>query len=190
MLALCGAAQGFHAPSMVRMSVVPRANVISAMKLDEAALTAVFHQVDTDKNGWLDKDELKAAYKLAGLPTDEDEINHAFNMIDHNSDGKISLDEFFNIAKQTESHDLIGIFGQIAARDAGHAFEFVDEPETHVSLRDKRLAEKDTRKFCLDRCLATGYCDALEDLLKMSTTQVKQFCDKCSHGDECELSYA
>ena len=126
------------------------------------------------------------------MNVDDDEIERSFNMIDRNGDGRIDLDEFFAIAEQTQSHNLIGIFGQIAARDAGHAFESMNEPEQHVSLRDRRLAENHPKKFCIDRCLATGYCDALEDLFKMTTTQVKQFCDKCSHGDsdECELSYA
>jgi hypothetical protein len=30
-------------------------------------------------------------------------------------------------------------------------------------------------------------CDALEDLLAMSTTQVQQFCDACSSDDECTV---
>lgn len=50
MLALSFAlVHGFHvAPSMLHTTRVPRALVSSAMKLDEAALTAVFHSVDTD----------------------------------------------------------------------------------------------------------------------------------------------
>jgi hypothetical protein len=140
--------------------------------------------------GWLDKNELKTAYKLAGLEIADDEIDRSFKMIDKNGDGKIDLDEFFDIAKQTESHDLIKMFSAIAARDAGHNLELVDEPEKHVNVRDERMAKQNTRKFCLDRCLATGHCDALEDLLAMTTMQVKAFCDKCSSGDECVLDYA
>ena len=45
------------------------------------------------------------------------------------------------------------------------------------------------RGWCADRCLATGYCDAVEDLLDLTTEQVKQFCNECS-TDECELGYA
>ena len=66
----------------------------------------------------------------------------------------------------------------------------MSEPEEFQKLRDERLAKADTRRFCLDRCLATGYCDALEDLLEMSTMQVKKFCDSCSSTDECQLDYA
>ena len=54
--------------------------------------------------------------------------------------------------------------------------------------KDKALMERDTRRWCLDRCLATGYCDAIEDLWEMDTMQVKKFCQECASLDECELS--
>ena len=54
------------------------------------------------------------------------------------------------------------------------------------AARDKMLAERDTRKWCLDRCLATGYCEAVEDLWKLTTQQVVQFCEKCAGEDACE----
>ena len=57
------------------------------------------------------------------------------------------------------------------------------------AARDKLLAERDTRKWCLDRCLATGYCEAVEDLWKLTTQQVVQFCEKCAGEDACELAY-
>ena len=55
--------------------------------------------------------------------------------------------------------------------------------------RDKKLAERDTRRWCLDRCMATGYCDAVEDLWEMSSQQVMKFCEQCASEDECELDY-
>ena len=55
--------------------------------------------------------------------------------------------------------------------------------------KDMRLAERDTRKWCLDRCLSTGYCDAIEDLWQMTTTQVRKFCESCAEEDECVLDY-
>ena len=55
--------------------------------------------------------------------------------------------------------------------------------------RDLNLAQKDARRWCLDRCLATGYCDAVEDLWDMSTQQVQQFCQKCANLEGCELDY-
>ena len=55
--------------------------------------------------------------------------------------------------------------------------------------KDQRLAERDTRSWCLDRCLATGYCDYVEDLYQMSTEQVIAFCRSCAEEDECALDY-
>ena len=56
-------------------------------------------------------------------------------------------------------------------------------------VRDSRLAERDTRAWCLDRCLATGFCDTLEDLWAMNTEQVIAFCEQCAGEDECALDY-
>ena len=53
---------------------------------------------------------------------------------------------------------------QVAARQA--------REEAMIASRDAKLAERDTKKWCLERCLATGYCDAVEDILDMSTSQV------------------
>jgi hypothetical protein len=53
--------------------------------------------------------------------------------------------------------------------------------------KDTRLASRDTRRWCLDRCLNTGHCDAVEDILDMSTKEVMAFCTECASIDECEL---
>ena len=79
---------------------------------------------------------------------------------------------------------------QTSARDNGREEHFVSEDQVYSSMRrmrDEKLAQDDTRAFCLDRCLATGYCDVLEDLLEMTTKQVQRFCDECAGDDECLL---
>lgn len=53
--------------------------------------------------------------------------------------------------------------------------------------KDTRLASRDTRRWCLDRCLNTGHCDAVEDILHMSTKEVMDFCTECASLDECGL---
>ncbi len=55
--------------------------------------------------------------------------------------------------------------------------------------RDEKLAQQDTRRWCADRCLATGYCDAVEDIYDMTTAQVKKFCENCAGEEECTLDY-
>jgi len=57
-------------------------------------------------------------------------------------------------------------------------------------MKDIYLAAKDRKAWCADRCLATGYCDVLEDIYEMTTAQVMKFCEHCTGNDECELSYA
>merc|ERR1719506_977669 len=75
--------------------------------------------------------------------------------------------------------------------DNGHSFEVnADESEVFQRRRDEKLARTNPKAWCADRCLATGYCDVLEDFYEMTTSQVQSFCEKCAGSDECELSYA
>ena len=65
-----------------------------------------------------------------------------------------------------------------------------DDMRTPVErMRDEKLAARDTRKWCLDRCLATGACEALEDLWQLSAAQVVKFCQQCAQEDGCVLDY-
>lgn len=170
----------------------PRPITVSVPKMmaDASRLVDVFKRFDTDGNGWLDENELLAAFNAAGHNYTPDEAHHAFTLIDADKNGKIDFDEFVAAVDQAEGSALLSSLSSIAARDNGHFFEDVSAFPDSVSLRDKRLAEKNPREFCLDRCLATGYCDALEDLMEMTTLEVKKFCDSCSHEDECVLQYA
>jgi hypothetical protein len=56
-------------------------------------------------------------------------------------------------------------------------------------LKDERMVQNDTRKWCQDRCITLGYCDVVEDLYEMDTTDVLKFCQECASLDECELTY-
>ena len=89
---------------------------------------------------------------------------------------------------EIDSHFRFLLGGDAVDRIASFAAD--DEVLNPVrAARDKMLAERDTRKWCLDRCLATGYCEAVEDLWKLTTQQVVQFCEKCAGEDACELAY-
>lgn len=68
----------------------------------------------------------------------------------------------------------------------------VEEPVYPSGKRrqDEALFAKDRHRWCADRCLATGYCDVLEDIYDMTTAQVQEFCEKCAAEDECELAYS
>ena len=79
-----------------------------------------------------------------------------------------------------------------SAKDNERDPELVEEPiySSGTRRRDEALFNRDRHAWCADRCLATGYCDVLEDIYQMSTTEVQKFCEKCAGDDECELGYA
>ena len=57
--------------------------------------------------------------------------------------------------------------------------------ELRVVQRDLKLMESSPHSWCVDRCLATGHCDAAEDMLQLTTTEVIAFCEACG-AEECE----
>mmetsp|Transcript_10044 Transcript_10044/g.25529 ORF Transcript_10044/g.25529 Transcript_10044/m.25529 type:complete len:136 (-) Transcript_10044:197-604(-) len=62
-----------------------------------------------------------------------------------------------------------------------------------ISPLEKRKALEDTANWCLERCIKLGHCEVFEDLNKMTTAQVQDFCKACvltgeSTNDECDVS--
>ena len=63
-----------------------------------------------------------------------------------------------------------------------------------ISPLEKKKAIEDTSKWCLERCISLGHCEVFEDLAKMSTSQVQDFCKACVIGevqgaDECDVQW-
>ena len=110
--------------------------------------------------------------------------NYSVSLLDKNHDGKISLDEFKAMATQNIMPSLADAF----MADMDHTYE--DNTETTSRIRDEKLAKENPKAWCADRCLATGYCEVLEDIYTMTTAQVQAFCENCAGEDECELAYA
>lgn len=67
------------------------------------------------------------------------------------------------------------------------------EPVLHrQQVKDRRLARDDPQKYCADRCLSTGYCDAFEDFFEFTPEEVLEFCTDCvlSEDEEpCDIPY-
>ncbi|RWA09473.1 hypothetical protein EKO27_g5635 [Xylaria grammica] len=62
----------------------------------ERQLFYLFRSIDRDKNGKLDKEELRAAFHKAGLAVPNRRLDAFFEDIDHNRDGFISYEEWRN----------------------------------------------------------------------------------------------
>jgi Ca2+-binding EF-hand superfamily protein len=52
----------------------------------EKELFSLFHSIDRDHNGKLDKEELKAAFKRAGLTVPNSKLDQFFAEVDENHD--------------------------------------------------------------------------------------------------------
>lgn len=57
-------------------------------------LSSLFKAIDKDGNGKLDMDELKAAFKTAGLTVSSKKLDCFFEDMDINKDGYISYEEW------------------------------------------------------------------------------------------------
>jgi len=60
----------------------------------ERQLLLLFRSIDRDKDGRLDKEELRAAFQRAGLSVPVRRLSGFFDEIDMNRDGYISFDEW------------------------------------------------------------------------------------------------
>lgn len=64
------------------------------VKHTERELFQLFESIDHDRNGELDKGELKLAFKRAGLAISNAKLDQFFNEVDANNDGAISFEEW------------------------------------------------------------------------------------------------
>ncbi|KAI9732386.1 MAG: hypothetical protein M1834_001594 [Cirrosporium novae-zelandiae] len=62
----------------------------------EKELWRLFKTIDHDKNGHIDKEELRTAFVMAGLIVSNAKLNQFFEEVDTNHDGVISFDEWRN----------------------------------------------------------------------------------------------
>ncbi|RFU31382.1 hypothetical protein B7463_g4949, partial [Scytalidium lignicola] len=62
----------------------------------EKELYSLFRSIDKDRNGKLDKGELKTAFQKAGLSVPSSKLDQFFTEVDMNNDGYITFDEWRN----------------------------------------------------------------------------------------------
>mmetsp|Transcript_7769 Transcript_7769/g.13533 ORF Transcript_7769/g.13533 Transcript_7769/m.13533 type:complete len:243 (+) Transcript_7769:188-916(+) len=74
----------------------------------QAVLRQIFNLVDTDKSGYLDKDEITVALNMLGFKwLKEKQIGKIFERADANGDVEISLEEFLAEAPKTLKVNLV-----------------------------------------------------------------------------------
>jgi len=67
-----------------------------------------------------------------------------------------------------------------AYNSSGHAYNELGMDENAVEMRrDSRLLHKNPQQYCADRCVSTGHCEVLEDMLSMDAMEVMEFCTDC-----------
>lgn len=60
----------------------------------EKELWQLFKSIDHDRNGQIDKKELRSAFLAAGLAIPSPKLDQFFSEVDTNNDGTISFDEW------------------------------------------------------------------------------------------------
>jgi len=63
------------------------------------ALKAEFEEMDTDKSGFLSKEEVKAAHEKMGIELPEDFLADLHKGMDTDGDKKVNIDEFLEACK-------------------------------------------------------------------------------------------
>ena len=74
----------------------------------QSVLQQLFKYVDTDRSGYIDKEELSKALSLLGFKwLKEKQVNSIFDRADVNNDGIISIEEFMTEAPRTLKTNLV-----------------------------------------------------------------------------------
>eukprot|EP00986_Skeletonema_menzelii_P005667 scaffold2103_cov138-Skeletonema_menzelii.AAC.1 len=74
----------------------------------QTVLQQLFKYVDTDRSGYIDKEELSVALSLLGFKwLKEKQVNAIFERADVNNDGIISIEEFIDEAPRTLKTNLV-----------------------------------------------------------------------------------
>merc|ERR1719361_705397 len=94
------------------ISEIAGAHMVTAIKGD---VKATFYEVDTDGNGTIGRDELKAVLQKLGGKVTEEEVDKCYQELDENDDGQIDFEEFKHWYLRSENRieaDVLQIFNR------------------------------------------------------------------------------
>eukprot|EP01132_Coremiostelium_polycephalum_P002091 gene2091-2578_t len=72
-------------------------------------LRTIFDKFDADKDGAINKQELKKGFKESGMDIKDEQINKMVEIADLNNNHMIEWEEFYNILSQSKSHEISDI---------------------------------------------------------------------------------
>ena len=135
----------------------------------KANMLAEFNAIDSNKDGYLSREELKEFFKSKGI-TDEQQlfsvVDDIYEMLDEDQDGTISLDEF--VTKFMETRE------KLEARKTECAHKMIDhdrqEQEVEIKLEEVQDEELNEQGIRNDSKLKVHIVDAVnldpEDVIK------------------------
>ena len=111
--------------------------------VEEAEIEELFHELDTDSSGDIDRSELKhAMQRLFGKAMDSRTITKMMHLADADGNGEISLEEFKRVMRaadekgqhKTESNSSLGLWYAIRERGPGRLIKASEQ------MKQRRLA--------------------------------------------------
>lgn len=95
-------------------------NLNDVGEIKEDDLRGIFNEFDLNHDNYIQKEELKSVMQKMGQAPTTEELNAMFEAADQDKDGKISFEEFVNIAKANPlSLSLKVVFEELDVDDDG-----------------------------------------------------------------------
>ena len=144
----------FRAKEMLKKNIIRFIGILFTTKLERDELFSLFYSLDTNKNGHLSREELKAGFiKLFGnrIRNIDAEVNRIIEEVDFNHSGDISYNEFITAAIKREKllnykrlenvfnsfdNDHNGFIDANELRDSCSRFMSVDSTDIEAMIKE------------------------------------------------------
>ena len=111
-------------------------------QMDADSISQLWNEIDTDNDGKITRDQLKAGLRKRGVPFSEKGLHRVMQLFDSDQDGSLSFAEFAAFI-QLQQHQLARAFvaldsnqtGKISARDIEQFAEKMNVKLSHAEIR-------------------------------------------------------